>query len=343
MNDYIERYVYDVTRRLPEKEREEVSKELNSNIYDMLSDNADEDEIKTVLYELGSPASLAEKYRQKPRYLISPAIYDIYIQVLKWILPLVGIIVLVIGMVIGVLEVVNEEMIDMASMISNILTKGISMGISAAFQALVWTTFGFAISERVNDKADERKKQEWKVEELPEILPDDKGRILLSESIIELVVTVVFSAIGILLCSGLFPISFIIQSGETQIRTLFNPDFLIICIPAIVIMALFGICECAAKIKVRRWTPFVCVTVIVSSFVNLGFMVYLLNRPNIFSEEFIAFIQNLELNSVDLLRFMGTNRSNAIIILISIIIVICSLVECGKAIYRTVQNQQIQS
>jgi len=343
MNDYIERYVYDVTRRLPEKEREEVSKELKSNIYDMLSDNADEDEIKTVLYELGSPASLAEKYRQKPRYLISPAIYDVYIQVLKWILPLVGIIVLVIGMVIGVLEVINEEMIDMASMISSILTKGISMGISAAFQALVWTTFGFAISERVNDKADERKKQEWKVEELPEILPDDKGRILLSESIIELVVTIVFSAIGILLCSGLFPIPFIIQSGETQIRTLFNPDFLIICIPAIVIMVLFGICECAAKIKVRRWTPFVCATVIVSSFVNLGFMVYLLNRPNIFSEEFIAFIQNLELNSVDLLRFMGTNRSDAIIILISIIIVICSLAECGKAIYRTVQNQQIQS
>lgn len=343
MNDYIERYVYDVTRRLPEKEREEVSKELKSNIYDMLSDNADKDEIKTVLYELGSPASLAEKYRQKPRYLISPAIYDIYIQVLKWILPLVGIIVLVIGMVIGVLEAVNEEMIDMASMISSILTKGISMGISAAFQALVWTTFGFAISERVNDKADEREKQEWKVEELPEILPDEKSRILLSESIIELVVTIVFSAIGILLCSGLFPIPFIIQSGETQIRTLFNPDFLIICIPAIVIMALFDICECAAKIKVRRWTPFVCATVIVSSFVNLGFMVYLLNRPNIFSEEFIAFIQNLELNSVDLLRFMGTNRSNAIIILISIIIVICSLAECGKAIYRTVKNQQIQS
>lgn len=40
MNNLIERYVYDVTRRLPEKDRDEVSSELKSNIYDMLPENA---------------------------------------------------------------------------------------------------------------------------------------------------------------------------------------------------------------------------------------------------------------------------------------------------------------
>ena len=57
----IERYVYDVTRRLPEKEREDVMKELRANIYDMLPEGASEDAVKKVLYELGSPVSLAEK------------------------------------------------------------------------------------------------------------------------------------------------------------------------------------------------------------------------------------------------------------------------------------------
>jgi predicted transcriptional regulator len=55
MDNLIERYVYDVTRRLPEQERGEVGKELKSNIYDMLSDDADEAEIRTVLYELARP------------------------------------------------------------------------------------------------------------------------------------------------------------------------------------------------------------------------------------------------------------------------------------------------
>ena len=47
MNQLVDRYVYDdVTRRLPESERAEVGKELKANIYDMLSDNPDDDEIK---------------------------------------------------------------------------------------------------------------------------------------------------------------------------------------------------------------------------------------------------------------------------------------------------------
>ncbi len=44
MNNYIERYVNDVISRLPEKEREEVKKELQSNIYDMLPEGAEDAE-----------------------------------------------------------------------------------------------------------------------------------------------------------------------------------------------------------------------------------------------------------------------------------------------------------
>ena len=48
-NNLIERYVYDVARRLPEKDREDVKKELRANIYDMLPENANDEAIKKVL------------------------------------------------------------------------------------------------------------------------------------------------------------------------------------------------------------------------------------------------------------------------------------------------------
>ena len=39
MNELIERYIHDVIRRLPEKDRAEIERELRANIYDMLPEN----------------------------------------------------------------------------------------------------------------------------------------------------------------------------------------------------------------------------------------------------------------------------------------------------------------
>lgn len=339
MGNWIERYVYDVTRRLPEKDRDEISKELRSNIYDMLPENAGESEIKAVLYKMGSPASLAEKYRQNPRYLISPAIYDDYVRVLKWVLPLVGGVVLTIGMILGAVGAMKESALDWPYLISNILSNGISMGISAAFQALICVTIGFVIAERTGAKTGKNGKREWTIEDLPEVLPDNKGKIPLSDSVSELALTVVFSILAILMCSGIVPIVFMIQNGDTQIRTLFSAAFLASCIPAIAIMAALSVCEAVAKITARRWTPFVCGVAIVSRLVNMCIMVYLINRPDLFSAEFTGFLQSVDWGDFDLLGYMGTGGANLIIIFFSVVFVAASLAECGRALYRTLKRR----
>lgn len=338
MDNLIERYVYDVTRRLPEKERDEVSKELKSNIYDMLPESADENEIKTVIYRLGAPASLADKYR-RPRYLISPAVYDDYMRVLRWVLPLVGGVVLAIGMIWGAINAIKDGMVDLSYLIRSIMSNGISFGVSAAFQALVWVTAGFAIAERTGAKANKNRERNWKIEDLPEVLPNDKRKIPLSDSIAELALTVVFSALAILLCSGMLPVAFIIMDGNTQIRTLFGSGFLASCVPAIAVMALLGVCECIAKIKERRWTPLVCGAVMARNIANICIIVYLINRPDLFSTEFINFMQGIDAGKFDLLRFMGTGGTNPVIILISVVVVVCSLAECGHAVYRTLKDR----
>ncbi|MCK7487015.1 MAG: hypothetical protein MZU97_17045 [Bacillus subtilis] len=56
MNDWIKRYVHDVARRLPESQRDEVKKELEANIGDMLPEQPTEADIKAVLTTLGARA-----------------------------------------------------------------------------------------------------------------------------------------------------------------------------------------------------------------------------------------------------------------------------------------------
>jgi len=92
MNDMIGRYIYDVTRRLTKNERSEIKRELESSITDMLPDNPSGQDIIDVLTKLGAPRILAEQYRQKPQYLISPAMFDNYFSVLKEVTAIVAIV-----------------------------------------------------------------------------------------------------------------------------------------------------------------------------------------------------------------------------------------------------------
>ena len=66
-NDLIERYIYAVTKRLPQKVQKDISDELRTLIDDMLAERCgelvpEEKDIRVVLTELGTPEELYEKY-----------------------------------------------------------------------------------------------------------------------------------------------------------------------------------------------------------------------------------------------------------------------------------------
>ena len=251
-------------------------------------------------------------------------------------MPLVGIIMLAVGAILGAVYILKDgQMHDLPKLISGIVSGGISTMISALFQALVWTTVGFVIADRVGAKSP--KMQEWKIEDLPEIPISNKSVIPLSDCIAELIITVLFSIFTISLLSGLLPFVFIIQDGDTQIRTLFSQSFATLCIPAIIIMTLLVICKCVIMIKTRRWTPVTCGAVIISGLVNTGILLYLINRPNLFSEEFLAFLSGLNWVNLDLSPLSGTQPVPKVILIASVVIVICYVIDCGKAIYKTVR------
>jgi len=55
----IDIYIQEVTRRLPEKSRDDIALELRSTIEDMLPKGYTEQDVKDALTELGDPAALA--------------------------------------------------------------------------------------------------------------------------------------------------------------------------------------------------------------------------------------------------------------------------------------------
>src|SRR5688572_6124483 len=86
--EMIERYVYVVTHRLPEAQREDVANELRATIEDMAADQAKgepvtDTQIAAALEQLGDPGQLADKYTRPRGYLIGPAWYETYIKTLK--------------------------------------------------------------------------------------------------------------------------------------------------------------------------------------------------------------------------------------------------------------------
>ena len=335
MNNLIERYVYDVVRRLPEQERGDVGDELRSNIYDMLPDGATEDDISAALTGLGAPAILAEQYRINPRSLISPALFESYIRAVKWVVPLVGCIVLVIGLLQGGAEATKAGITESPLFIRDVIISGISAGISGAINTLLGITIGFAIADRARKKTSCADK--WSINDLPCDIPPSKKVIPLSDSIVELIIIAIITIVGVNYCLGRIPIPIMLNSENIQLYHLFSDSFLLACIPVIIIGGLLGICESVAKIIKRRWTPLVCGTIIVSNLTCIVLLLYLCARQDIFSSDFLSLVQSQGWQwSTD-----APVWGNPIVVLIVTIVIVASLIECIVAIYRTTRFNKV--
>ena len=342
MADLIERYVYEVCRRLPEPEREEVRRELTTNIYDMLSDYPSEAEIADVLNSLGSPRLLADRYRQKQNYLISPAIYYDYMRALKLIVPLVGTILLVLGMVMGAIESIQDGMVNVWVFMLSSLGKGLSMCFSGVLQALFWTTVTFLIVDRTAVNRDFQDRL-WTVDNLPEQIELDKSKssIPLSESIMELVLSVVFTLVFIMLLTGSIPFAFVYSNDSLQGTELFAHAFVVALIPVMAISCVIKVAEDIVKITQRRWNFAVCLTVLISNVLAVGLLVFLVLQPQILDPDFMAFVSaqpwwtELAMSLSFLKMGVGIDRMLLVVLVAAVILGI--LVSSVAAIIKTVR------
>ncbi len=189
--ELIDRYVNTFSEYLPEKSRDDIKKELQSNILDMLSEDPGEDEVKKVLSSLGNPMKLAAEYTQSKKYLIGPGLYDKFISVLKTIVPSVAVIVIVINLFEILFRPSAQGMINLSiASFTKLLVDTLQMVISA----LIWITVVFIILEKtgISEGMLPFAKKEWSVEDLPKIELLKKKRISRSETIFSIFFTILF-------------------------------------------------------------------------------------------------------------------------------------------------------
>ncbi|MUK87885.1 hypothetical protein GMD78_05665 [Ornithinibacillus sp. L9] len=179
--EMIDRYIYAVTQKLPQSQREDIAEELRSLIGDMLDErvqgeNITDDDVEEVLMELGNPRHLAQKYRGNKRYLIGPDFFDSYMLVLK--------IALISTFSVFTLGFIIQTIIDPVTILDHFIEYIVSL-VTALPTAFGWTTFGFAIADYYGEiKAKDLEiGNEWKPSDLP-LIPDKKRQIKYYEPII---------------------------------------------------------------------------------------------------------------------------------------------------------------
>ena len=183
----IDRYVTEVGKHLPRKNRLDIEAELRSTLEDMLEDRsqqtghpADEALAEELLQEYGAPRKVAATYQTHP-YMIGPRMFPIYTFVLK-------IVFFAVTLGLSIATIVSLVGSNMTSPeILGSLGKFAASLVSALVAAFGNVTLIFAILERVLPASEFEEKEEWTPAELTK--EPDPAHVSMSEMIFSIVFT----------------------------------------------------------------------------------------------------------------------------------------------------------
>lgn len=279
----IDRYVYDLTRRLPEAMREDVSKELLAAIGDMLPENPADADVRKVLETLGEPRELAAGYRGKPRYLIGPKWIDEYLQVLKIVLAVVGSVALVFGLLDALLHPEAEGVIEI---IAEVFARTISGVVDGLFSAFAVVTLVFAAIELYGAKG---KTKPWTPDCLPK-LPTPTGRkISRAESIAGILVTAIFGSLltWLLYNNQLYLGWYDGEDFSHFVAPLFNDAAVRVFVPLYALSVAVTVLAHALNLKVGRWNVTTAAVHTVDKLFSIILFAAFVKQPDLLAASFL--------------------------------------------------------
>ncbi len=248
--DWIDRYVAEVGRHLPEKTRQDIEKEIRSSLEDALEDRLQaeagksrEDVILDLLKELGPPEKVAASYLP-PRYLIGPRLYPTFITVLRIALIIVTALA-AIGFGISFSQTARD-LSDLGAVLFQTLA-GIWSSIVQVFGIIVIV---FAILERTLPKGIETEKA-WDPRRLP--AQPDPDRIKPGELVGETIFTLLALMI-LVFYTGKIGLYFFNESvGEWSFLPVLTAAFYAY-VPWLALLWVLDIFRNALVLYQRRWT-----------------------------------------------------------------------------------------
>ena len=241
---------------------------------------SEEEKIDKVLRELGNPKELANRYREKERYLIGPNYFDKYIFVMK---------IVVLSIFVGISIASGLGVVFSIESIAEMIGSYISTLFSAILQGAAWVTGIFALLEYNEISVDTGMEQGiWEPSQLP-MLPEKKALISRGESVFSIIIITIFLQLFFFL-PEIIGIYFKVGS-ELSFIQLFNLDE--ITVFKVIVFVIFTINILIELIKIikGRWTIKVAIITSVLSVISSALFIYTISNMNILNSDIVQKIE----------------------------------------------------
>lgn len=342
--DMIERYLYEVTKRVPQEMREEIGLELQALIEDMRTE--EDISVEDVLQKLGNPAEFAKRYKDGPDYLIGPEYYDHYMWVVKIALLGIGISAVVSAIVQGITGM--EKWTDFftgffAELFTTAINGAYSMiGIvTIIFGVLEWKKVKVSIKPESNWTVGDLSKnvasvKTWTPNSLPPI-PDKRAVISRGDSVFSIIFITVF-AVLLLLAPQLFGAFHYDGEKVVSMACVFNLEAWDQIAPLLVFSLFVGMVDEIVRLVTGYYCKAVMYSNIICNAIQIVCGVILMKVLPLWNLNFTKQIQEYmgvnEFSNGDILRIWGSESFNNVI-LAGICIISC--IEIGVTVYKTLR------
>jgi len=322
----IDKYIAEVGKHLPRRNRADIEAEIRSTLEDMLEERnqaslENEAAVIALLKEYGEPGKVAESYIG-PRYLIGPRLYPTFELVVKIVLA----VLLGVGLLgYGVSGAITKSFAgtDFLSFLGQFWV-GLLGGMISAFGNIVIV---FAILERVlpAKEFEKDKEEEWNPADLAK--EPDPDEVKMSEAI----VTVIFTVAGLVIFN-LYPNViglFFNTNGEwTFIPALSDAFFTYL--PWINLLGVAQIVFNLYQLRQRVWTTFTRLCNIVIEVGSIALAVAMLSGPSLIDLSADKLARTPIAEAADVLtKVMGFVPA-----IVLIIVIIVSSIEVAQMVYR---------
>ena len=280
----IDRYIAEVGKHLPRKNRADIEAEIRSTLEDMLDERkqgdgpADEATVLQLLKEYGSPREVAATYQtHQHQYLIGPRLFPIFERVVRIVLAIV-----VGASLIGLGVGLAEKGFSGPEFVSTLgeWAGGLFSGLIAAFGNIVLV---FAIIERTRaaeefKKEFEEESKDWDPKELKSEPASDQIDIA------DHIATIIFTFLGLVVLN-LYPNLFAVRypSDGTWVTLLILTESFFQFLPWINIMGLLQILFSGFMLSQKAWITSTRILGILMDIAGMVLAVVIMRTPEIFN------------------------------------------------------------
>lgn len=335
----IKRYLHELGLYLPNENKEDILKEVQANIYDMLGDDESDENLERVLCTLGNPRILAQEYYSKKRYLIGPYYYDIYIKFLKYSVFIAGSIFAVIKMFENILQgdYSGNNSKNLAVIFSGVITSFIDgmwyyvIMVTIIFIILEHKNYNLTYDEGARHKYSFKKDDQWTPKQLRPIKTQQKYSFRQTSVVADILFTGIMTTLFLTFYNYLGW-----YEKDGIVIELFNPNRFKIYSIFIVLFGLYYI-----GIKVMIWKskyPNYLNSAIISVYkiLSFGFFRVIIFDPKLITPEFKnKVVSVLSITSTQLENYFKIGAN-----ILCIIIFILMVINIVKLFYKSYINSQ---